>query len=91
MATDIIFRELFLGYKVSVYTQMSAEQILDLVINYAYSRKKEIQKHKALLGREQNGPSRHIDDAKITEIDNWIKFLIDIKNGKLDLSKAAKT
>jgi hypothetical protein len=21
------------------------------------------------------------------EIDNWIKFLIDVKNGKLDLSK----
>lgn len=69
---------------------MSTEQILDLVINYAYSRREEIQKHRALLGHEQNGPSRQIDDAKITEIDNWIKFLIDIKNGKLDLSKTAK-
>ncbi len=70
---------------------MSTEEILDLIINYAYSRKKEIQKHRALLGYEQEAPSRQIDDAKITEIDNWIEFLIDIKNGKLDLSKTAKT
>lgn len=70
---------------------MSTEQILDLIINYAYSRREEIQKHRALLGREQNEPSRQIDDAKITEIDNWIKFLIDIKNGKLDLSRTAKS
>jgi hypothetical protein len=66
---------------------MSTEQILDLIINYAYTRKEEIEKHRVLLGNEQNNPSRQIDDGKITEIDNWIKFLIDIKNGKLDLSK----
>ena len=70
---------------------MSTEQILDLIINYAYTRKEEIEKHKVLLGNEQNNPSRLIDDGKIMEIDNWIKFLIDIKNGKLDLSKAAKS
>jgi hypothetical protein len=66
---------------------MSAEQILDLIINYAYTRKKEIEKHRALLGNEQdNNLSRKIDDGKIMEIDNLIKFLIDVKNGKLDLS-----
>jgi hypothetical protein len=70
---------------------MSAEQILDLIINYAYTRKEEIEKHKVLLGNEQNNPSRQIDDGKIMEIDNWIKFLIDLKNGKLDLSKTAKS
>jgi hypothetical protein len=43
-----------------------------------------------LLGHEQNSPSRQIDDAKIMEIDSWIKFLIDIKNGRLDMSRAAK-
>jgi hypothetical protein len=69
---------------------MSTEQILDLVINYAYSRKEEIQKHRVLLGHEQNTCSRQIDDAKIIEIDSWIKFLIDIKNGRLDLSRSAK-
>ena len=69
---------------------MSAEQILDLIINYAYTRKEEIEKHKVLLGNEQNNPSRQIDDGKIMEIDNWIKFLIDVKNGKLDLSKTAE-
>lgn len=71
---------------------MSTEQILDLVINYAYARKKEIEKHRALLGNEQdnNNPSRQIDDGKIKEIDNWIKFLIDVKNGKLDLSNIAE-
>jgi hypothetical protein len=68
---------------------MSAEQILDLILNYAYSRKEEIEKHKVLLGPEQN-LSRQIDDAKIMEIDNWIKFLIDVKHGKLDLSKTAE-
>jgi hypothetical protein len=68
---------------------MSAEQILDLTINYAYTRKEEIEKHRVLLGHEQNSPSRQIDDGKIMEIDNWIKFLIDVKNGKLDLSKTA--
>jgi hypothetical protein len=66
---------------------MSTEQILDLIINYAYTRKEEIEKHRVLLGNEQNNPSRQIDDGKIIEIDNWIKFLIDVKNGKLDLSK----
>ena len=66
---------------------MSSEQILDLIINYAYTRKEEIEKHRVLLGNEQNNPSRLIDDGKIMEIDNWIKFLIDVKNGKLDLSK----
>ncbi|HJU35108.1 MAG TPA: hypothetical protein VJ695_08310 [Nitrososphaera sp.] len=67
---------------------MSTEQILDLIINYAYSRKEEIQKHRVLFGQEQSTtPSRQIDDGKIMEIDNWIKFLIDIKNGKLDSSK----
>jgi hypothetical protein len=69
---------------------MATEQILDLIINYAYSRKEEIEKHKVLLGAEQNNPSRQIDDGKIMEIDNWIKFLIDVKNGKLDLSKTAE-
>ena len=68
---------------------MSTEQILDLIINYAYTRKEEIEKHKVLLGNEQNNPSRLIDDGKIMEIDNWIKFLIDVKHGKLDLSKTA--
>jgi hypothetical protein len=66
---------------------MSAEQILDLILNYAYTRKKEIEKHRALLGNEQNNSSWQIDNGKIKEIDNWIKFLIDVKNGKLDLSK----
>jgi hypothetical protein len=67
---------------------MSTEQILDLVINYAYTRRKEIQKHKALHGNEQDiDSSWQIDDAKLIEIDKWIKFLIDVKNGKLDLSK----
>jgi hypothetical protein len=70
---------------------MSAEQILDLIIDYAYTRKEEIEKHRVLLGNEQNNPSRQIDDEKIMEIDNWIKFLIDVKNGKLDLSKTAKS
>ncbi|MDP8902581.1 MAG: hypothetical protein M3M86_02305 [Thermoproteota archaeon] len=70
---------------------MSTEQILDLIINYAYTRKEEIEKHKVLLGNEQNNPSRLIDDGKIMEIDNWIKFLIDVKNGKLDLSTTAKS
>ncbi len=69
---------------------MSTEQILDLIINYAYTRKEEVEKHRVLLGREQNNnPSRQIDDGKIMEIDNWIKFLIDVKNGKLDLSNTA--
>ena len=69
---------------------MSTEQILDLIIDYAYTRKEEIEKHKVLLGNEQNNnPSRQIDDGKIIEIDNWIKFLIDVKHGKLDLSKTA--
>ncbi|HJU94791.1 MAG TPA: hypothetical protein VJ643_02055 [Nitrososphaera sp.] len=71
---------------------MSTEEILDLIINYAYTRKEEIEKHKVLLGNEQNNnPSRQIDEGKIMEIDNWIKFLIDVKNGKLDLSKTAKS
>jgi len=43
-----------------------------------------------LLGTQQNNPSRQIDDAKIMEIDSWIKFLIDVKNGKLDLFKTAE-
>ena len=72
---------------------MSTEQILDLIINYAYTRKEEIEKHRVLLGNGQsnNNPSQQIDDEKIKEIDNWIKFLIDIKNGKLDLSSPAKS
>ena len=70
---------------------MSSEQILDLIINYAYTRKEEIEKHRVLLGNEQNNPSRLIDNGKIMEIDNWIKFLIDVKNGKLDLSTTAKS
>ena len=71
---------------------MSADQIIDLIIDYAYTRKEEIEKHKVLLGNEQNNnPSRQIDDGKIIEIDNWIKFLIDVKNGKLDLSKTAQS
>ncbi|MDQ3967260.1 MAG: hypothetical protein M3275_02560 [Thermoproteota archaeon] len=70
---------------------MSTEQILDLIIDYAYTRKEEIEKHRVLLGNEQNNPSRQIDDGKIIEIDNWIKFLINVKNGKLDLSKTAES
>ena len=78
---------IFLGYNV-LFSLMSTEQILDLIINYAYTRKKEIQKHKALLGNQQDtNSSWQIDDSKIMEIDNWIKFLIDVKNGKLDVSK----
>jgi hypothetical protein len=69
---------------------MSTEEILDLIINYAYTRKEEIEKHRVLLGHEQNNPSRQIDDGKIMEIDNWIKYLINVKNGKLDLSKTAE-
>jgi hypothetical protein len=69
---------------------MSTEQILDLILNYAYSRKEEIEKHKVLLGPEQNPSSREIHDGKIMEIDNLIKFLIDVKNGKVDLSRTAK-
>ena len=68
---------------------MSAEQIIDLIIDYAYTRKEEIEKHRVLLGSEQSNPSRQIDDEKIIEIDTWIKFLIDVKHGKLDLSKTA--
>jgi hypothetical protein len=68
---------------------MSTEQILDLIINYAYTRKKEIEEHRALLENKQDNPYRQIDDGKIMEIDNWIKFLIDVKNGKLDLSRTA--
>ncbi len=79
-------------YNVLIYLCMSTEQILDLIINYAYTRKEEIEKHKVLLGNEQNNnPYRQIDEGKIMEIDNWIKFLIDVKNGKLDLSKTAKS
>jgi hypothetical protein len=71
---------------------MSSEQMIDLIINYAYSRKEAIQKHRVLLGHEQSSASsRKIDDEKIMEIENWIRFLIDIKNGKLDLSNTAKT
>jgi hypothetical protein len=69
---------------------MSTEQILDLIINYAYTRKKEIEKHRVLLGTQRSNPARQIDDAKIMEIDSWIKFLIDVKNGKLDLSKTVE-
>jgi hypothetical protein len=69
---------------------MSTEQILDLIISYAYTRKEEIEKHRVLLGLEQNSSSKQIDDGKIMEIDNWIKFLIDVKNGKLDLSKTTE-
>jgi hypothetical protein len=69
---------------------MSTEEILDLIINYAYTRKEEIEKHRVLLGHEQNSAPRQIDDGKILEIDNWIKFLINVKNGKLDLPKTAE-
>jgi hypothetical protein len=72
---------------------MSTEQILDLIVNYAYTRTEEIEKHRVLLGKEQNdnnNTSRQIDEEKIKEIDNWIKFLIDVTNGKLDLSKTAQ-
>ncbi len=68
---------------------MSTEQILDLIINYAYTRKKEIEEHRALLENKQDNPYWQIDNGKIMEIDNWIKFLIDVKNGKLDLSRTA--
>lgn len=68
-------------------TIMSTEQILDLIINYAYT-KKEIEKHKALFGPVQNH-AYQIDDAKI-EIDRWIRFLIEVKHGKVDLSGAAQ-
>ena len=43
----------FLGYDVSL-CKMFTEQILDLIINYAYVRKKEIEKHRVLLGNEQD-------------------------------------
>jgi hypothetical protein len=43
---------------------MSTEQILDPIINYAYTRKKEIEKHRVLLGTRQNNPSRQIDDGR---------------------------
>jgi hypothetical protein len=72
------------------FSYMSTEQILDLILNYAYSRKKEIEKHRVLLGNEQNNSSWQIYNGKIKEIDNWIKFLIDVKNGKLDLSKTTE-
>ena len=72
------------------FSYMSTEQILDLILNYAYSRKKEIEKHRVLLGNEQNNSLRQIYNGKIKEIDNWIKFLIDVKNGKLDLSKTTE-
>ena len=72
------------------FSYMSTEQILDLIINYAYFRKEEIEKHKVLIGPAQN-LSHQIDNEKLIEIDNWIKFLIDIKNGKLDLSRTAKS
>ena len=72
------------------FSYMSTEQILDLILNYAYARKKEIEKHRVLLGNEQNNSLRQIDNGKIKEIDNWIKFLIDVKNGKLDLSKTTE-
>ena len=73
------------------FSYMSTEQILDLILNYAYSRKKEIEKHRVLLGNEQNNSSWQIyNGKKIKEIDNWIKFLIDVKNGKLDLSKTTE-
>jgi hypothetical protein len=42
-----------------------------------------------LLGNEQDNPSWKIDDGKVMEIDNLIKFLIDVKNGKLDLSNTS--
>lgn len=61
----------------------------DLIINYAYTRKEEIEKHRVLLGPEQN-LSHQIGNGKIMEIDNWIKFLIDVKHRKLDL-KIAET
>jgi hypothetical protein len=32
---------------------MSTEQILDLIIDYAYTRKKEIEKDRVLLGTQQ--------------------------------------
>jgi hypothetical protein len=73
------------------FSYMSTEQIIDLIINYAYSRKEEIEKHKVLLGPEQNNLSHQLDNGKIMEIDNWIKFLLDLKNGKLDLSKTAES
>jgi hypothetical protein len=47
---------------------MSTEQILDLIINYAYTRKKEIEKHRVLLGTQQSNPARQIDDAKIMKL-----------------------
>ncbi len=68
----------------------TTEQILDLIINYAYARKKDIEEHRLLLENGRDNPSWQIDDGKIKEIDNWIKFLIDVKNGKLDLSKTAE-
>jgi hypothetical protein len=71
----------------------TTEQILDLMINYAYSRKQEIEKHKALLRPESNDNNiaQRIADGKIMEIDHWIRFMIDVKHGKVDLSKTTTT
>jgi hypothetical protein len=46
---------------------MSTDQILDLIVNYAYTRKEEVEKHRVLLGKEQNdnnNTSRQIDEEK---------------------------
>ena len=58
-----------------------------------YSRKQEIEKHKALLRPESNDNNiaQQIADGKIMEIDHWIRFMIDVKHGKVDLSKTTTT
>ena len=67
----------------------TTEQILELMINYAYSRKQEIEKQKVLLRSESNDDNiaQQIANGKLIEIDHWIKFMIDVKHGKVDLSK----
>ena len=55
-----------------------------------YSRKQEIEKQKAMLRAEtedNNNIAQRIADGKIMEIDHWITFMIDVKHGKVDLSK----
>jgi hypothetical protein len=45
---------------------MSTEQIFDVIINYAYIRKEEIEKHieYCLEQNNNNNPSRQIDEEK---------------------------
>jgi len=70
---------------------MSTELIEDLIINYAHNKKERSKNTEHYLDISGTSlPSRQIGIAKITKIDKWIKSLIDIKNGRLDLSNTAK-